>query len=40
MNIARLVVPGLAILATGCTTIGPQSVERDRFDYNAAISNS
>ncbi len=25
---------------SGCSTIGPDSVERDRFDYNTAISNS
>ncbi len=40
MNIARIIIIGLVLLATGCTTIGPQSVERDRFDYNSAISNS
>ena len=40
MNIARVINTGLILLVTGCTTIGPQSVERDRFDYNSAISNS
>jgi len=25
---------------TGCTTIGPQTVPRDRFDYNTAIADS
>ena len=27
-------------LLAGCTTIGPQTVTRDRFDYNKAISDS
>jgi hypothetical protein len=27
-------------LLCGCSAIGPKSVERDRFDYNTAISNS
>ena len=40
MDIARTIIIGLVLLVTGCTTIGPQSVERDRFDYNSAISNS
>lgn len=30
----------LTIAFTGCTSIGPKSVVRDRFDYNTAISNS
>jgi hypothetical protein len=30
---------GLSLL-TGCTTIGPASVVRDRFDYSGAISDS
>jgi len=30
----------IGFLLAGCTTIGPQSVQRDRFDYNKAISDS
>ena len=30
----------IGFLLAGCTTIGPQSVTRDRFDYNKAISDS
>ncbi len=30
----------LTSLLAGCTTLGPQSVPRDRFDYNSAISDS
>ena len=33
-----VVLVGFAL--AGCTTIGPQSVSRDRFDYNRAISDS
>ncbi len=29
-----------AWLIAGCSTLGPQSVPRDRFDYNTAISDS
>ena len=29
-----------SLIFTGCTHLGPQTVARDRFDYNAAISNS
>jgi hypothetical protein len=36
---AALAVLTVFLLA-GCTTIGPQSVARDRFDYNKAISDS
>jgi len=28
------------VFLTGCTTIGPQTVPRDRFDYNTAIADS
>lgn len=28
------------LLVAGCSTIGPQSVARDRFDYNKAVSDS
>jgi hypothetical protein len=34
------VVLALASLLPGCRSYGPGSVERDRFDYNTAISNS
>jgi len=30
----------IGLLLAGCTTIGPHSVQRDRFDYNKAISDS
>jgi len=30
----------LAVTLAGCTSIGPKSVTRDRFDYNTAISDS
>ena len=30
----------IILLITGCTHIGPQTVPRDRFDYNTAIANS
>ena len=30
----------LLLLLTGCSSIGPESVTRDRFDYNTAISDS
>jgi hypothetical protein len=30
----------LTWLSAGCSTVGPQSVPRDRFDYNSAISDS
>ena len=30
----------IGVLLAGCSTIGPQSVSRDRFDYNKAISDS
>lgn len=30
----------ITFIMSGCSSIGPDSVERDRFDYNTAISNS
>ncbi len=30
----------LTFVMSGCSTIGPDTVKRDRFDYNTAISNS
>jgi len=29
-----------AFFITGCTTVGPDAIPRDRFDYNTAISDS
>jgi hypothetical protein len=34
------VVVALASLMSGCSSLGPGTVSRDRFDYNTAISNS
>ena len=30
----------LVMTLAGCSSIGPESVTRDRFDYNTAISDS
>jgi len=30
----------IGFFLAGCTTIGPQTLVRDRFDYNKAISDS
>src|SRR6516164_1714658 len=30
----------LALVLTGCSSIGPGSVARDRFDYSASLSDS
>lgn len=35
-----LLVLGAALLMAGCASIGPGSVNRDRFDYNTALSES
>lgn len=40
MNVRKLIVPLVATLLAGCTHLGPQTVTRDRFDYNTAISDS
>lgn len=40
MHVRKLVVPLVAMLLAGCTHLGPQTVTRDRFDYNTALSNS
>ena len=37
---ARTLLLVLLLSMTGCTSIGPESVTRDRFDYNTAISDS
>ena len=37
----RVFISLVAILClTGCMHIGPQTVPRDRFDYNSAIADS
>ena len=38
LRISLLAVSVVALVA--CTSIGPSTIPRDRFDYNAAISNS
>ena len=30
----------LSILASACSTVGPETILRDQFDYNAAIATS
>ena len=37
---SSLIVVFFTLCFQGCSHLGPQTVERDRFDYNAAISNS
>lgn len=37
---ACLISSVLAVVLSACTNIGPQTIPRDRFDYNAAISGS
>ena len=36
----RLPVAFIVLWLAGCTTIGPTTIPRDRFDYAAAISDS
>ncbi len=38
--IAALIALGAAVLAGGCSSIGPKTINRDRFDYVMAISES
>ncbi len=40
MILRYCVVLMTAIMVSACTHMGPQTVKRDRFDYNAAISGS
>ncbi len=40
MRITLLTTVLSALLITGCTTVGPDAIPRDRFDYNTAISDS
>ena len=39
-QIVLFALASLALLATGCNSIGPTTVARDRFDYSGAISES
>ena len=39
MKLLRWIVP-LVVLLPACTSMGPGTVPRDRFDYNTAISDS
>jgi hypothetical protein len=43
MREARAALPALLIcvvLFAGCTQLGPKSINRDRFDYSAAVADS
>lgn len=40
MHRRKLITAVAIAVLTGCTPLGPQTIPRDRFDYNAAISNS
>jgi hypothetical protein len=40
MKCNALITAIALIIFTGCTAIGPQTVPRDRFDYNTAIADS
>ena len=43
MREARAALPALLIcvaLLAGCTQLGPKSINRDRFDYSAAVADS
>ena len=40
MRITLLTAVLSALFITGCTTVGPGAIPRDRFDYNTAISDS
>jgi hypothetical protein len=33
-------VSGLLVLGTGCKSIGPKTIPRDRFDYSSALAES
>lgn len=33
-------VAGISLLLTGCLNIGPNTIVRDRFEYNQAIRDS
>ncbi|HMP83786.1 MAG TPA: hypothetical protein PKA41_13895, partial [Verrucomicrobiota bacterium] len=39
-TIFQMTALGLALVATGCHSIGPGSVARDRFDYSDSLSES
>lgn len=38
--LVTLLIPVLALAATGCRAIGPKTILRDRFDYSRAIADS
>jgi hypothetical protein len=35
-----LLITAVILFLNACTSIGPQTIPRDRFDYNTAISDS
>src|SRR6476619_645245 len=37
---ARLSLLMFSVLLAGCTQLGPQSINRDRFDYSSAVADS
>ena len=39
-NVYSLLIIAMMIFLNACTNIGPQTIPRDRFDYNTAIANS
>ena len=40
MKFVGILASAALVVLTGCTTIGPDTVHRDRFDYNTAIADS
>ncbi len=40
MKFVGMLASAALVVLTGCTTIGPDTVPRDRFDYNTAIADS
>jgi hypothetical protein len=40
MKFVGILASAALVVLTGCTTIGPDTVPRDRFDYNTAIADS
>ena len=40
MKVATILTTVAVIFLSGCATIGPQTIPRDRFDYNTAIADS
>ena len=37
---ALMLVLGTGLFVTGCASVGPGTMPRDRFEYNAAVSDS